>query len=115
MRVKRSRSFSGSGWENSTNSNPSVPAGLSLVISAGGASCGKGPMALPPQGNYCAQDTPRIMQCLCNLRAIGPSYARSTHRLEFSRMTEELDSFDIKILEALQKDGRLTNNELADH
>jgi Lrp/AsnC family transcriptional regulator, leucine-responsive regulatory protein len=29
-------------------------------------------------------------------------------------MTEELDSFDLKILEALQKDGRLTNNELAD-
>jgi Lrp/AsnC family transcriptional regulator, leucine-responsive regulatory protein len=30
-------------------------------------------------------------------------------------MTEELDGFDLKILEALQKDGRLTNNELADH
>ena len=29
-------------------------------------------------------------------------------------MSEELDSFDLKILEALQKDGRLTNNELAD-
>ena len=29
-------------------------------------------------------------------------------------MTDELDSFDLKILEALQKDGRLTNNELAD-
>ena len=29
-------------------------------------------------------------------------------------MTEDLDAFDLKILEALQKDGRLTNNELAD-
>lgn len=29
-------------------------------------------------------------------------------------MADELDGFDLKILEALQKDGRLTNNELAD-
>lgn len=29
-------------------------------------------------------------------------------------MNENLDAFDLKILEALQKDGRLTNNELAD-
>ena len=29
-------------------------------------------------------------------------------------MDENLDAFDLKILEALQKDGRLTNNELAD-
>jgi len=29
-------------------------------------------------------------------------------------MAEELDGFDLKILEALQKDGRLTNNELAE-
>ena len=29
-------------------------------------------------------------------------------------MIGDLDSFDVKILEALQKDGRLTNNELAD-
>ena len=29
-------------------------------------------------------------------------------------MTDDLDAFDLKILEALQKDGRLTNNELAD-
>lgn len=29
-------------------------------------------------------------------------------------MPEDLDGFDLKILEALQKDGRLTNNELAD-
>jgi DNA-binding Lrp family transcriptional regulator len=29
-------------------------------------------------------------------------------------MMEDLDGFDLKILEALQKDGRLTNNELAD-
>jgi DNA-binding Lrp family transcriptional regulator len=29
-------------------------------------------------------------------------------------MTDELDVFDLKILEALQKDGRLTNNELAE-
>jgi DNA-binding Lrp family transcriptional regulator len=29
-------------------------------------------------------------------------------------MTEELDGFDLKILDALQKDGRLTNNELAE-
>ena len=29
-------------------------------------------------------------------------------------MTEQLDAFDLKILEALQKDGRLTNNELAE-
>jgi Lrp/AsnC family leucine-responsive transcriptional regulator len=34
--------------------------------------------------------------------------------MEFWRMTEDLDAFDLKILEALQKDGRLTNNELAD-
>jgi Lrp/AsnC family transcriptional regulator, leucine-responsive regulatory protein len=34
--------------------------------------------------------------------------------MEFLRMTEDLDAFDLKILEALQKDGRLTNNELAD-
>lgn len=30
-------------------------------------------------------------------------------------MMDNLDSFDLKILEALQKDGRLTNNELAEH
>jgi DNA-binding Lrp family transcriptional regulator len=29
-------------------------------------------------------------------------------------MADELDGFDLKILEALQKDGRLTNNELAE-
>ena len=29
-------------------------------------------------------------------------------------MMADLDAFDVKILEALQKDGRLTNNELAD-
>ena len=29
-------------------------------------------------------------------------------------MVEGLDSFDLKILDALQKDGRLTNNELAE-
>lgn len=29
-------------------------------------------------------------------------------------MAEELDGFDLKILDALQKDGRLTNNELAE-
>ena len=29
-------------------------------------------------------------------------------------MNENLDAFDLKILEALQKDGRLTNNELAE-
>lgn len=29
-------------------------------------------------------------------------------------MTGELDVFDLKILDALQKDGRLTNNELAE-
>jgi Lrp/AsnC family transcriptional regulator, leucine-responsive regulatory protein len=34
--------------------------------------------------------------------------------MELLRMNENLDSFDLKILEALQKDGRLTNNELAD-
>ena len=30
--------------------------------------------------------------------------------MEILRMTEDLDVFDLKILEALQKDGRLTNN-----
>jgi Lrp/AsnC family leucine-responsive transcriptional regulator len=34
--------------------------------------------------------------------------------MELLRMNENLDAFDLKILEALQKDGRLTNNELAD-
>jgi Lrp/AsnC family leucine-responsive transcriptional regulator len=34
--------------------------------------------------------------------------------MELRRMNENLDAFDLKILEALQKDGRLTNNELAD-
>lgn len=29
-------------------------------------------------------------------------------------MAEELDGFDLKILDALQRDGRLTNNELAE-
>ena len=32
MRENSSSSFSGSGWANSTNSNPSVPAGLSAVM-----------------------------------------------------------------------------------
>ena len=44
MRVKSSASFSGSGWANSTNSKPSVPAGLAALITAFGALCGKGPM-----------------------------------------------------------------------
>ena len=29
-------------------------------------------------------------------------------------MTDEMDGFDLKILDALRRDGRLTNNELAD-
>ncbi len=29
-------------------------------------------------------------------------------------MTEQLDSFDLRLLDELQKDGRLTNNELGD-
>src|SRR5690606_23570302 len=49
MRANSSSSLSDSGWANSTNSKPSVPAGLSAEITAGGASCGNGPILAPPE------------------------------------------------------------------
>src|SRR4051794_12520527 len=44
MVLKRRSRACGSGWQYSTNSKPSVPIGFSSEISAGGASCGNGPM-----------------------------------------------------------------------
>src|SRR5918993_706317 len=46
MTLNSRSSSEGSGWQNSTNSKPSVPIGFSSEIAGGGASCGKGPMAV---------------------------------------------------------------------
>src|SRR3954452_6817103 len=53
----------GSGWQNSTNSNPSVPIGLSGVMAGGGASCGKGPMAV---GLNLAAGQTVVSQCVAS-------------------------------------------------
>src|SRR3954452_16438932 len=45
MTLNRRSSAPGSGWQNSTNSKPSVPIGFSSEIAGGAASCGNGPMA----------------------------------------------------------------------
>jgi DNA-binding Lrp family transcriptional regulator len=46
-------------------------------------------------------------------QAFGYKYAYSMHRIGISRMIS-VDGFDLKILAALQDDGRLTNQQLAD-
>src|SRR5258708_16851295 len=46
-------------------------------------------------------------------RPIGYYAARFVHQIGFSRMIP-VDAFDLKMLAALQDDGRLTNQQLAD-
>jgi DNA-binding Lrp family transcriptional regulator len=45
--------------------------------------------------------------------ALGYNSAQSVHQTGISRMIQ-LDAFDLKMLAALQDDGRLTNQQLAD-
>jgi DNA-binding Lrp family transcriptional regulator len=52
-------------------------------------------------------------QGACKRDAISLFYARFVHDLDELRMIS-VDAFDLKILGALQDDGRLTNQELAD-
>jgi DNA-binding Lrp family transcriptional regulator len=52
-------------------------------------------------------------QGACKQDAIWLSYARSVHEMDKWRMIS-VDAFDLKILGALQDDGRLTNQELAE-
>src|SRR5262249_33659913 len=115
MHSKSVLSRSGSGWANSTNSNPSVPAGFSALMVAGGASWGKGPMA----------NTLRWKRSECKVTAVPP---RSACILSFvtrlictvrapvspSMHAISVDAFDLKLLDALQSDGSLTNGQLAD-
>ncbi len=61
-------SAAGSGWANSTNSKPSVPIGLWALISAGGASWGKGPMA---SSSGDRNDGDSVVRIVCKERAKG--------------------------------------------
>lgn len=54
------------------------------------------------------------MHVLCNQRRFLPKYARNKRFLKDYARMDEIDGFDRKILAALQADGRLTNNELAE-
>src|ERR1700709_2119761 len=48
-----------------------------------------------------------------NERSIGYHDAHFVHQMSTSRMVS-VDAFDLKMLAALQDDGRLTNQQLAD-
>src|ERR1700730_9926335 len=52
-------------------------------------------------------------QCVCKRQALPLYCAQCVHRIGLLRMIS-VDAFDLKILSALQDDGRLTNQELAE-
>jgi DNA-binding Lrp family transcriptional regulator len=52
-------------------------------------------------------------QCVCKYLWLRLYVARSVHKWGVSRMIP-VDAFDLKLLAALQDDGRLTNQQLAD-
>src|ERR1700730_18524827 len=54
-----------------------------------------------------------VAQCACKTQIFRLWDARFVHDMDIYRMIS-LDAFDLKILGALQDDGRLTNQELAD-
>ena len=119
MRVNSSASFSGSGCANSTNSKPSVPAGLLSLIVAGGASCGKGPMissigvgerrALP---QYSAKPHATVL-AIAALEMIDLMHVLCI-RWRIDDVAAQIDQFDRKILALLQDDARLTNSDLSE-
>src|SRR5882672_1166022 len=81
-------------------------------MAAAGASCGNGPMADLPEllpWNYRSYQA----QGACILRKNRLYYACFLHKTGHLRMIS-VDAFDLKILAALQDDGRLTNQQLAD-
>ena len=66
--VRAPASCAGSGPVYSTNSNPSVPIGFSVLIAAAGASCGNGPMTCSLKW---PGDIPsRPAQCACKERCV---------------------------------------------
>jgi len=79
---------------------------------AAGASCGNGPMAILPEVDL-DQSRPESAQRACKAAHDSLGYACFVHLLGDLRMTS-LDTFDLKLLAALQDDGRLTNQQLAD-
>jgi DNA-binding Lrp family transcriptional regulator len=85
---------------------------LSKEIVAAGASCGNGPMAKLPDW-LALIFSHRKRNVHANQAVLCYKNARSVHQSWFSCMIS-VDSFDLKILAALQDDGRLTNQQLAD-
>ena len=62
----------------------------------------------------CSVDIPSpTPQCVCKWRTLLLYYARFVHIKGILRMIA-VDGFDLKVLSALQDDGRLTNQQLAD-
>ncbi len=54
------------------------------------------------------------MQIPCVSASLRGYCAKVVHDISFFAMNEQIDVFDAKILYELQRDGRLTNNELAE-
>src|SRR5689334_7735548 len=61
----------------------------------------------------CSHDRREDTHEACKSLSFSGKYARSVHDQEKWRMIS-VDSFDLRILAALQDNGRLTNQELAD-
>jgi DNA-binding Lrp family transcriptional regulator len=89
-----------------------VPIGLSALMVAAGASCGNGPMT-NLLGIDRAKFPPYLAQSVCKWERQVLRYARFVHKIGNTRMIQ-VDAFDLKMLAALQDDGRLTNQQLAD-
>jgi DNA-binding Lrp family transcriptional regulator len=84
---------------------------LSALMVAGGASCGNGPMRISLDS--CRDFPSNQAQSACKSSHVLLPYAQFMHQTGPLRMTS-VDAFDLKMLAALQDDGRLTNQELAE-
>src|SRR4051812_17678310 len=62
---------------------------------------------------WCSEFPPDRAQGVCKSGRIGYRHAHFVHHMGISRM-KPVDGFDLKMLAALQDDGRLTNQQLAD-
>src|SRR3984893_5965558 len=112
MSLNSACSCSGLGCAYSTNSKPSVPIGLSGLMVAAGASCGNGPLRISSE---LVESSFRHIGRKVHAKGSVFCYscARFVHELDIFRMIS-IDAFDLKMLSALQDDGRLTNQQLAD-
>src|SRR2546423_6506127 len=79
---------------------------------AAGASCGNGPMVILRE-LICLSFRQNRCKVHANEDALCYVNARTVHNHGNSRMISA-DTFDLKMLAALQDDGRLTNQQLAD-